>query len=157
PAGRARRPGRCVDGRRADSPASRRRGSELTSGPACVTWAQLHAEAAARLGSGAEARWLVEEGTGERWPCATALPSATGRGAAPPAAASASSAASAGPGVSQRARARFEGLVARRAAGEPLQYVLGRWQFRSLDLMVDRRVLIPRPETEQVVEVALAE
>jgi release factor glutamine methyltransferase len=47
--------------------------------------------------------------------------------------------------------------VARRAAGEPLQYVLGRWQFRSLDLMVDRRVLIPRPETEQVVEVALAE
>ena len=41
----------------------------------------------------------------------------------------------------------------RRAAGEPLQYVLGRWAFRTLDLMVDRRVLIPRPETEQVVEV----
>jgi release factor glutamine methyltransferase len=41
--------------------------------------------------------------------------------------------------------------------GEPLQYVLGRWAFRSLDLMVDRRVLIPRPETEQVVEAALAE
>jgi release factor glutamine methyltransferase len=35
--------------------------------------------------------------------------------------------------------------------------VLGHWGFRSLDLMVDRRVLIPRPETEQVVEVALAE
>jgi release factor glutamine methyltransferase len=47
--------------------------------------------------------------------------------------------------------------VARRAAGEPLQYVLGRWPFRTLDLMVDRRVLIPRPETEQVVEVALGE
>ena len=47
--------------------------------------------------------------------------------------------------------------VARRAAGEPLQYVLGRWPFRTLDLMVDRRVLIPRPETEQVVEVALTE
>jgi release factor glutamine methyltransferase len=45
----------------------------------------------------------------------------------------------------------------RRAAGEPLQYVLGRWPFRSLDLVVDRRVLIPRPETEQLVEVALAE
>ena len=45
----------------------------------------------------------------------------------------------------------------RRAAGEPLQYVLGRWGFRQLDLLVDRRVLIPRPETEQVVEVALAE
>src|SRR5207302_8689875 len=40
---------------------------------------------------------------------------------------------------------------------EPLQYVVGRWGFRSLDLMVDPRVLIPRPETEQVVEVALAE
>ncbi len=48
-------------------------------------------------------------------------------------------------------------MVTRRAAGEPLQYVLGRWAFRRLDLVVDRRVLIPRPETEQVVEVALAE
>lgn len=45
----------------------------------------------------------------------------------------------------------------RRAAGEPLQYVLGLWPFRSLDLVVDPRVLIPRPETEQLVEVALAE
>jgi release factor glutamine methyltransferase len=51
----------------------------------------------------------------------------------------------------------FRQLVARRAAGEPLQYVLGRWGFRQLDLFVDRRVLIPRPETEQVVEVALGE
>ena len=48
-------------------------------------------------------------------------------------------------------------MVARRSDGEPLQYVLGRWGFRRLDLMVDRRVLIPRPETEQVVSVALAE
>ena len=48
-------------------------------------------------------------------------------------------------------------MVARRSTGEPLQYVLGRWGFRRLDLMVDRRVLIPRPETEQVVSVALAE
>ena len=46
-------------------------------------------------------------------------------------------------------------MVARRRAGEPLQYVLGHWSFRRLDLLVDRRVLIPRPETEQVVEVAL--
>ena len=36
-----------------------------------------------------------------------------------------------------------------------MQYVLGHWAFRKLDLMVDRRVLIPRPETEVVVEVAL--
>ena len=48
-------------------------------------------------------------------------------------------------------------LAHRRASGEPLQYVLGRWPFRTLDLRVDPRVLIPRPETEQVVEVALAE
>jgi release factor glutamine methyltransferase len=48
-------------------------------------------------------------------------------------------------------------LADRRAAGEPLQYVLGTWAFRSLELRVDRRVLIPRPETEQVVEVALDE
>ncbi len=48
-------------------------------------------------------------------------------------------------------------LVDRRLAGEPLQYVLGRWPFRSVELRVDRRVLIPRPETEQVVEVALSE
>ena len=48
-------------------------------------------------------------------------------------------------------------MAARRAAGEPLQYIFGHWPFRSLDLLVDPRVLIPRPETEQVVEVALAE
>ncbi len=52
---------------------------------------------------------------------------------------------------------RARALADRRAAGEPLQYVLGRWPFRSLELQVDRRVLIPRPETEQVVEVALGE
>lgn len=46
-------------------------------------------------------------------------------------------------------------MVARRAAGEPLQYVLGRWAFRTLDLLVDRRVLIPRPETEVVAGLAL--
>jgi len=48
-------------------------------------------------------------------------------------------------------------MIERRAAGEPLQYVLGSWGFRRLDLFVDARVLIPRPETEQVVEVALRE
>ena len=56
-----------------------------------------------------------------------------------------------------RAEARVHALTERRAAGEPLQYVLGSWAFRDLDLMVDARVLIPRPETEVVVEVALEE
>lgn len=59
--------------------------------------------------------------------------------------------------ASARSGAYFDAMVARRAAGEPLQYVLGHWPFRTLDLMVDRRVLIPRPETEEVVGVALTE
>ncbi len=59
--------------------------------------------------------------------------------------------------VTERSMSSFELMVRRRSAGEPLQYVLGSWSFRSLDLMVDSRVLIPRPETEAVVEVALAE
>ncbi len=53
--------------------------------------------------------------------------------------------------------AHLEGLLARRVAGEPLQYVLGNWSFRKLDLFVDPRVLIPRPETETLVDRALAE
>lgn len=59
--------------------------------------------------------------------------------------------------VTVRGIAAFDRLLARREAGEPLQYVLGGWGFRHLDLFVDGRVLIPRPETEQVVEAALAQ
>ena len=47
---------------------------------------------------------------------------------------------------------RFRALVARRASREPLAYILGEWGFRRLTLVVDPRVLIPRPETESVVE-----
>ena len=47
--------------------------------------------------------------------------------------------------------------VTRRQAGEPIQYVIGHWPFRSLDLDVDSRVLIPRPESEELVGVALGE
>jgi release factor glutamine methyltransferase len=43
----------------------------------------------------------------------------------------------------------------RRLAGEPLQYIIGHWPFRNLDLDVDPRVLIPRPETEELVDIAL--
>ncbi len=46
-------------------------------------------------------------------------------------------------------------MATRRADGEPLQYVLGTWAFRHLELAVDERALIPRPETEQVVQVVL--
>jgi release factor glutamine methyltransferase len=59
--------------------------------------------------------------------------------------------------ATERGVAHFDAMLARREAGEPLQYVLGAWGFRRLDLFVDRRVLIPRPETEEVVEQALAE
>ncbi len=48
--------------------------------------------------------------------------------------------------------AELERLLARRARREPLAYVLGEWGFRRLTLKVDPRVLVPRPETEVVVQ-----
>jgi release factor glutamine methyltransferase len=50
----------------------------------------------------------------------------------------------------------LDGLLTRRAAREPLAYVLGEWGFRRLTLKTDKRALVPRPETEIVVERALA-
>jgi release factor glutamine methyltransferase len=97
-----------------------------------VTRGELISELAATVGARHEARFIVEEVLGS--------PPGDGEGVVSPV-------------DVERARA----LAARRRAGEPLQYVLGHWAFRSLDLLVDRRVLIPRPETEQVVEVALGE
>lgn len=97
------------------------------------TWGDLQRSALAALGSAQEVRWLVEEVSGEPWPACSARP-------APP-----------------RQAGRLEALVARRADGEPIQYVLGSWGFRNLELLVDRRVLIPRPETEVVAGVALEE
>jgi len=107
-----------------------------------LTWRELAVDATAALVAGGvdnaevEARWMVEDTAG------LAPGGLTTDGPDP---------ATVG-GVR-----RVEGMVARRCAGEPLQYVLGHWAFRTLDLMVDPRVLIPRPETEQVVEVVLAE
>jgi release factor glutamine methyltransferase len=49
----------------------------------------------------------------------------------------------------------YRELVARRARREPVAYILGEWGFRRLTLAVDRRALIPRPETEIVAERAL--
>lgn len=51
--------------------------------------------------------------------------------------------------------AHLDSMLVRWRAGEPLHYVLGRWAFRYLDVSVDRRVLIPRPETEEVAAVAI--
>lgn len=99
-----------------------------------ISWRDLLFETAARLGSDAEAKWVCQEASGRDaldWIGGLDDPAGS------------------------RAVARLDAMVARRMAGEPIQYVLGSWSFRGLDLMVDRRVLIPRPETEQVVGWAL--
>lgn len=57
--------------------------------------------------------------------------------------------------ITPKDAAQFAGMVARRAQREPLAYILGHQEFYGLDFVVDRRVLIPRPETEHVVELAL--
>lgn len=90
----------------------------------------MEATLAAHLGSAAEARWMVEEVCGRH---------------------------GADVQVGEAALHRLEEMARERIGGTPLQYVLGSWSFRTLELGVDRRALIPRPETEQVVEVALAE
>ena len=51
--------------------------------------------------------------------------------------------------------ARFDAFVARREGREPVAYILGRKPFRFLELHVDSRVLIPRPDTEVLVEAGL--
>jgi release factor glutamine methyltransferase len=53
-------------------------------------------------------------------------------------------------------RDEYRDLVRRRGEREPLAYVLGEWDFRHLTLKSDRRALVPRPETEVVVERCLA-
>ena len=98
-----------------------------------ISWRQLWNETAARIGS-PQARWMCEVASGfdrDEFLAALDLP------------------------ATERAVAHLDAMLARLEAGEPLQYVLGRWEFRHLDLLVDRRVLIPRPETETVVEIAL--
>lgn len=106
------------------------------------TWGYLRREAKDRLEAGGfvggdqEAQWLVEEVSGMN---------------------SAELIASAKTFASVRATEQLDTLLERRLIGEPLQYVLGSWSFRGIDLMVDRRVLIPRPETETLVGLALIE
>ncbi len=58
-------------------------------------------------------------------------------------------------GVDPAAARRFGEMVRRRASREPLAYIVGRRGFRRLELAVDSRALIPRPETELLVEIAL--
>lgn len=107
----------------------------MADAPDGTPWRELLDEATARLGDRTEARRIVEEATGRDGSELTAHLDAP---------------------ATTRTVAHFDSMLERRAAGEPLQYVLGRWGFRTLDVRVDRRVLIPRPETEIVVEHALA-
>lgn len=58
-------------------------------------------------------------------------------------------------GVPASAGRQFGEMVRRRLRREPVAYILGRKGFRHIELTVDRRVLIPRPETELLVELAL--
>lgn len=58
--------------------------------------------------------------------------------------------------LSEAERDAFRALVRRRGEREPLAYVLGEWDFRRLTLTTDRRALVPRPETEVLVERCLA-
>ena len=60
-----------------------------------------------------------------------------------------------GRALSDDEAARLESWIARRAAGEPVQYITGRAAFRGLDLAVNPGVLVPRPETEGLVEAVL--
>jgi release factor glutamine methyltransferase len=57
--------------------------------------------------------------------------------------------------VASPSEARFRELIERRTAGEPIAYLLGEKEFFGRGYAVDRRVLIPRPETEHLVEIAL--
>ena len=99
-----------------------------------ITLRVLWARTAEVLGARHEARWICEVATaldGAEFDAALDEP------------------------LTERMVQHHDAMVARYRSGEPLQYVLGRWGFRRIDLAVDRRVLIPRPETEQVVEVVL--
>ncbi len=58
--------------------------------------------------------------------------------------------------LTPRRLAALDGMAARLEAGEPLPYILGRWEFFNLEFDVTPDVLIPRPETEMLVEKALA-
>jgi release factor glutamine methyltransferase len=64
-------------------------------------------------------------------------------------------AADPGLGVEARAARDFGAMVRRRVRREPVAYILGRKGFRRIELEVDPRVLVPRPETELLVEIAL--
>ena len=97
--------------------------------------AEARLQAAGVDGARRNAEWIVEEATGAPRADLLARPRAP---------------------LAPEARARAEAMIERRAAGEPVQYVIGHADFMELRLHVTPAVLIPRPETEEVAEAALA-
>ena len=100
-----------------------------------VTWRELWAETTATVGERTEAMWLCEVAA-----------SAVDR---------AEFMAMLDEPATERMIAHLDAMLARLATGEPLQYVLGQWSFRHIEVAIDRRVLIPRPETELVAGAAI--
>lgn len=94
-----------------------------------VSWRELLRETTEAVGESAPARWLCETASGlsgDEFLAELDHP------------------------ATLRMVAHLDSMVARYRSGEPLAYVLGHWSFRHIEVMVDRRVLIPRPETEVV-------
>lgn len=99
-----------------------------------VSWREMLASTTQQVDNAQEARWLCEHASGMD---------------------AAEFSAEQDQLVTVACAKSLQAMVQDRLSGMPLQYVMKRWAFRHLDIMVDKRVLIPRPETEQVVQVAL--
>jgi len=100
-----------------------------------VTWREMLAQTVESVGNAQEARWLCEHAAGVDGQEFLATQDEH---------------------VTVSMANSLHDMVRRRLMGEPLQYVMKRWAFRHLDVFVDQRVLIPRPETETVVDIALS-
>jgi release factor glutamine methyltransferase len=100
-----------------------------------VTWRELWAQTADAVGDRTRAKWL----------CEVASASVDGD----------EFLSRLDESATVRMVSHLDSMVARYRAGEPLQYVMGEWSFRHITLSVDRRVLIPRPETEVVAGLAI--
>ena len=114
--------------------------SPITADPKTIavlmTWAQCSLDAAGSTNASQEAFWLLAFALGMKH---HELASRTDQA------------------VSDEGLARVESIVSRRMAREPLQYILGTQEFCGLDFHVNPAVLIPRPETELLVQEALRE